>query len=181
MLEQRFCIIIKMWILLSNTKFRVFRYRLPKKSVLSRKKIPPFFSRFFRLSCHLWTQFSQLLKGQFVKFLCLSHREFPEVFKTPPTFNSSTFQSQVIAKMPQKSVFFGTPCKSQKAIQACSNVVITSSFPVELGYSFAKLKINYPRKLVFTKPPHYSRSDPMYYVLLIKLPTFTIHQCYLFL
>ena len=121
MLEQRFCIIIKMWILLSNTKFRVFRYRLPKKSVLSRKKIPPFFSRFFRLSCHLWTQFSQLLKGQFVKFLCLSHREFPEVFKTPPTFISSPFQSGVIAQKPRKSVFFGTPCILVKTIKSTSS------------------------------------------------------------
>ena len=98
-----------MWILLAN-KFRVLGTGCLKKSVLSRKKIPPFFSRFFRLSCHLWTQFSQLLKGQFVKFLCLSHREFPEVFKTPPTFISSPFQSGVIAQKPRKSVFFGTPC-----------------------------------------------------------------------
>ena len=38
--------------------------------------------------------------------MCLSHREFPEVFKTPPTFNSSTFQSGDIAKIAQKRVFF---------------------------------------------------------------------------
>ena len=73
-------------------------------------KIFSIFSRFFWLSCHLWTQFSQFLKGQFGKLLCLSHREFPEVFETPPTFNSSPFQSGVIAKIPLKSVFFGTPC-----------------------------------------------------------------------
>ena len=80
------------------------------KAVGNTTKLFKFFSRFFRLSCHLWTQFSQLLKGQFVKFLCLSHREFPEVFETPPTFISSPFQSGVIAQKPRKSVFFGTPC-----------------------------------------------------------------------
>ena len=93
---------------MSKDKFK--HYRVSQKNQFNPKEFSQFFSRFFRLSCHLWTQFSQLLKGQFGKFLCLSHREFPEVFKTPPTFNSSTFQSQVIAKMPLKSVFFGTPC-----------------------------------------------------------------------
>ena len=47
--------------------------------------------------------------GNLGKFLCLSHREFPEVFKTSLTFNSSTFQSGVIAKIPLKSVFLGHP------------------------------------------------------------------------
>ena len=139
MLEQRFCIIIKMWILLSNTKFRVFRYRLPKKSVLSRKKIPPFFSRFFRLSCHLWTQFSQLLKGQFVKFLCLSHREFPEVFETPPTFISRPFQSGVIAKKPRKSVFFGTPCTLKEPI-FCSMQKLECQLTISYGNTISESK-----------------------------------------
>ena len=42
--------------------------------------------------------------------MCLSHRKFPEVFETPPTFNSSHLQSGVIAKIPLSCVFFGTPC-----------------------------------------------------------------------
>ena len=93
---------------MSKDKFK--HYKVSQKIQFNPKEFSQIFSRFFRLSCHLWTQFSQLLKSQFGKFLCLSHREFPEVFKTPPTFISSTFQSGVIAKMPLKSVFFGTPC-----------------------------------------------------------------------
>ena len=69
-----------------------------KKSVKFKKKYLNFFQEFF-----------ELLKGQFGNFLCLSHREFPEVFQTPPTLNSSPFQSGVIAKIPLKSVFLGHP------------------------------------------------------------------------
>ena len=52
-------------------------------------------------------KFSQILKGQFGKFLCLSHWEFPEVLEIPPTFISSPFQSGVIAKKNEKERFFG--------------------------------------------------------------------------
>ena len=92
---------------MSKDKFK--HYRVSQKNLFNPKEFSQFFSNFFRLSCHLWTQFSQLLKGQFGKFLCLSHRQFPEVFKTPTTFNSSPFQSGVIAKIPLKSVFLGNP------------------------------------------------------------------------
>ena len=68
-----------------------------------------FFQDFLKLSCHLWSQFSQLLKGQFGKFLCLSHRKFPEVFKTPPTFLPTPFQSGVIAKKQDHTFFLGHP------------------------------------------------------------------------
>ena len=37
------------------------------------------------------------------------HREFPEVFKTPPTFISSPFQSGVIAKNQERAFFLGHP------------------------------------------------------------------------
>ena len=47
--------------------------------------------------------------GQIEKIWCLSDREFPEFFKTPPTFISDPFQSRVIAKKTQKSVFLGHP------------------------------------------------------------------------
>ena len=39
-------------------------------------------------SKYLSTQFSQLPFAQIQKFWCLSDREFPELFKTPHTFNS---------------------------------------------------------------------------------------------
>ena len=99
--EQGFHMIFKMWILLSPTNLNTTG--CPKKISSIQKNFLNFFQDFFKLSCHLWTQFSQLLKGQFGKFFCLSHREFSEVFKTPPNFISS--QSGVIAKKPRKSVF----------------------------------------------------------------------------
>ena len=80
------------------SKDKLKHYRVSQKNLFKQKEFSQFFSRFFRLSCHLWTQFSQLLKGQFGKILCLSHREFPEFLKNHPTFISSPFQSGVIAK-----------------------------------------------------------------------------------
>ena len=80
-----------------------------EKAVGKKTKLSQFFSRFFRLSCPLWTQFSQLLKGQFGKLLCPPHREFPEVFETPPTFISSLFQRGVIAKNQERAFFLGHP------------------------------------------------------------------------
>ena len=85
-------------------------YRVSQENQFNLKEFSQFFTRFFRFSCHLQTQFSQLLIGQIGKFLCLSHKEFPEVFETPTTFDSSPFQSGVIAKIPLSCVFFGTPC-----------------------------------------------------------------------
>ena len=74
-------------------------------------KFHPFkIQEFLWKGCQLWTQISQLLIGQIEKFLCLSDREFPEFFKTHPTFVPSHFQSGVISKMPRTCVFFGTPC-----------------------------------------------------------------------
>ena len=93
-----------------------------------------FFSRFFWLSCHLWTQFSQLPKGQFGKLLCLSQREFPEVFETPPTFISSPFQSGLIAKKPRKSVFLGHPVYFQISELFLSFCLWLGSLPSEELY-----------------------------------------------
>ena len=78
------------------------------KSCNKTTKFSPFFSRFLRLSCYLWNQFSQLLKLQFGKFLCPSHREFPEFLKNHPTFISSPFQSGVIAKNKIMRFFWDT-------------------------------------------------------------------------
>ena len=69
-------------------------------------KFHPFFQEFLRKGCQLWTQISQLLIGQIEKFWCLSDREFPEFFKTHPTFVPSPFQSGVISKMPRTCGFF---------------------------------------------------------------------------
>ena len=69
----------------------------------------PFFQEFLRKGCQLCTQISQLLIGQIEKFWCLSDREFPEFFKTHPTFVPSHFQSGVISKMPRTCVFLGHP------------------------------------------------------------------------
>ena len=74
-------------------------------------KFHPFFQEFLRKGCQLWTQISQLLIGQIEKFWCLSDREFPEFFKTHPTFLPNPFQSRVIAKKLLSCVFFGTPCR----------------------------------------------------------------------
>ena len=49
-------------------------------------KCHPFFQEFLRMGCQLWTQISQLLIGQIENFWCQSDREFPDFFKTGPTF-----------------------------------------------------------------------------------------------
>ena len=72
-------------------------------------KFHPFLSKILRKGCHFQTQISQLLIGQIENFLCLSDREFPEFFKTHPTFVPSHFQSGVISKMPRTCVFLGHP------------------------------------------------------------------------
>ena len=101
--------IFKMWILLSPTNLNTTGCPKKNSSIFS-----IFFQYFLgwvaRLSCHLWTQFFQLLKGQFGKFVCPPHRELPDVFETPPSFLPSPFQSGVIAKKTRSCVFFGTPC-----------------------------------------------------------------------
>ena len=99
---------------MSKDKFK--HYKVSQKIQFNPKEFSQIFSRFFRLSCHLWTQFSQLLKGQFGKFLCLSHREFPEVFKTPPTFLPTPFQSGVIAKKQDHAFFLGHPVSTSSCL-----------------------------------------------------------------
>ena len=75
-----------------------------------------FFQEFLWKGCQLWTQISQLLIGQIEIFLSLSDREFPEYFKTHPTFVPGHFQNGVISKMPKTCFFFGTPCISPRPL-----------------------------------------------------------------
>ena len=41
--------------------------------------------------------------------MCPPHREFPEVFETPPSFLPSPFQRGVIAKKQDHAFFLGHP------------------------------------------------------------------------
>ena len=117
------------------------QWKQMETSVAKQQNFILFFQKFLRKGCHFQTQISQLLIGQIEKFWCLSDREFPEFFKTHPTFVPSHFQSGVISKMPRTCVFFGTPCiylslvlliptcVKIKVAQSClSRIVVSGSY-----------------------------------------------------
>ena len=100
LLQQGVHMIFKIVDFISNTNLNIIGCL--KKSVLF-KRISNFFSRSFRQDCYLWTQFSQLLKGQIGKFWCLSHQK-------PPYFSSQHFPKWSYCQKTKNMRFFGTPC-----------------------------------------------------------------------
>ena len=128
-------------------------------------KFYPFFQKLLMQGCQLQTQILSLSKGQIKKFWCLSDREFPEFFKTHPTFVPGHFQSGLISKIPRTCVFLGHPVPYHLIIPLprcqCDNLRLfeydnkSQSWHVTARESWSRWSVNIERILLILKTNDY--------------------------